>query len=107
MFHAPPLGAIDTAGAREHAQMMSKPEASDGDISPTFTRRDESPSGSFHNLDTDQARSTSLKGRTSEPGEPHSPADKVLPDTYVVYIYERGRGGSIVFKLIAVSSFSS
>lgn len=48
LFHAPPLNAVDIAEAREH--MIAGGE--DGDISPTFNRRDESPSGSFHVLDT-------------------------------------------------------
>ena len=81
MFQAPPLSAIDTAEAREH--MTSRPEANDGDVSPTFSRRDESPSGSFNVLDIDQPRSTSLMGKCSDPTEPLLP-DKVRPESMII-----------------------
>jgi hypothetical protein len=72
MFHAPPLSAVDTAEAREH-MISTQPEADDGD-SPTFSRRDESPSGSFHILDIDQAKSASLmRGKSPESGETKEP----------------------------------
>ena len=73
MFHAPPLSAVDTAEAREH-MISTQPEGNDGDVSPTFSRRDESPSGSFHILDIDQAKSASLmRGKSPESGETKEP----------------------------------
>ncbi|XP_028394360.1 rap1 GTPase-activating protein 1-like isoform X2 [Dendronephthya gigantea] len=56
MFHAPPMSAVDTAEARDN---MLQPEGNDGDVSPTFGRRDESPSGSFQILDMDPPKLTS------------------------------------------------
>lgn len=74
MFHAPPLSTIDTAESRDH---MMQPEVNDGDVSPTFSRRDESPSGSFHVLNTDPPKFTSSANEKSpdspemvEPGTP-------------------------------------
>ncbi len=82
MFQAPPLSAIDTADGRE--QLISRQsDANHGDISPTFDRRDESPSGSFNALDTDRGKSTSLKAKSLDSGETKEP----LAPRKVQYVY--------------------
>ena len=77
LFHAPPLNAVDIAEAREH--MIAGGD--DGDISPTFNRRDESPSGSFHVLDTFERRkptsSSSSKENSEESEETRQPLIRV------------------------------
>ena len=82
MFHAPPLTAIDTAEARDHV-VANPSEVNNGDLSPTFNRRDESPSGSFDVLESDQRRLTSSsKGANSGESKSQSP-DKVCCVLYI------------------------
>ena len=78
LFHAPPLNAVDKAEATEHMIAGSD----DGDISPTFNRRDESPSGSFHVQDTFERRkptssSSSSKENSEESEETRQPLIRV------------------------------
>ena len=73
MFHAPPMNAVDIAETNEH--IVS--EANDGDISPTFSRRDESPSGSFHILDPFDRTKPASKAKSAETEETREPLIRV------------------------------
>lgn len=53
MFNAPPLSELDIPKGRERT--MSEDQSN---VSPTFSRRDDSPSGSFDILDTDHVKPT-------------------------------------------------